>query len=831
MASNNSSGSLPSLPRIFVASSYRARLAHRRPISIPLPTKLTQTTSSHEDGEKLQNVNSSLEQVSCRVSPVSDSAAPSQCSVPPSTLECGSDLALVGEQASISSAYSTDTLSSPELTGNAPAASVKEELSRITSRSPYVHALPSALPKLAEPFDNSSNDSDRNPNLILSESYLSDSVANGDSQREEATRVQKIDCFSLKDDSEAGISPLTQSWGTNIIDANGIDGQTEISPQRQSPGTNSLISDGASFNQDDATLRQNQVLSVEVADGSKNPGSAAEESEPEEGQLPGEWSGTDESEEENDRTSDEKLEGCSTLSFVGEEGITVAQIARHRQTQFQLGNDFSFPSCPTTEPARRSSRKTETVEKKRKKHKKGQGAKKRAREKSAQKYKEKKQRLNASAAEQQGESSVARLVKGDQPKLQNSRRKNVETVSQVPSAEERSDPKAEVVEEGEITEPTETGTGLLSSLVEDEVGLWTIDAVDDQLVAQMEKDVAVKKKRGPDTAERILKRKIAKKKKRAQKEKELGIRKRRPRDNLNKPPPKVLCTHFMKGRCAKGDSCPFSHDAIPLTKQEPCKFLMSRSCLKGDGCPFSHDLKAFPCKFFHTRGLCYDGDNCLFSHRPITEEEREKLQQRVEKDKERGTNAATFDLPPPSFSSSLPDEEDPDPFGWGTANACPSFDLDLHNPDQTNPEAMGATPKYNFEPEYGNISGTSWTDRSNEMPSYPTVVEEAQLQNNADDHIKKEDTYEKMVRVDIQSGNLENKRFKAVSSDTTEDTSASSAKDISAVTFSAPILLAEKSSLLVKRGLDLKRFVPSVAQTPRSRKLSVESLFGEILKQ
>lgn len=47
---------------------------------------------------------------------------------------------------------------------------------------------------------------------------------------------------------------------------------------------------------------------------------------------------------------------------------------------------------------------------------------------------------------------------------------------------------------------------------------------------------------------------------------------------------------------------------------QPCKFLMSHSCLKGDDCPYSHDLRAFPCKFFHTRGLCYDGENCQFSH-------------------------------------------------------------------------------------------------------------------------------------------------------------------------------------------------------------------------
>lgn len=186
-------------------------------------------------------------------------------------------------------------------------------------------------------------------------------------------------------------------------------------------------------------------------------------------------------------------------------------------------------------------------------------------------------------------------------------------------------------EEGEVVE--EDNRGLLSQLVEEEVGLWTTDVGDEQITrSKIDSDEDGKKKtRAPISAERKLKKKVAFRRKRAEKEKELGIR--RPRMPTNTFKPKIpLCKFYIKGRCTLGANCTFSHDVVPVTKSDPCKFFMVNRCLKGDDCPFSHSLDSFPCKFWHTRGHCLDGSKCRFSHGPLTEDQRQNLTKRIEHD-------------------------------------------------------------------------------------------------------------------------------------------------------------------------------------------------------
>ncbi|CAI5679034.1 unnamed protein product [Oreochromis niloticus] len=81
---------------------------------------------------------------------------------------------------------------------------------------------------------------------------------------------------------------------------------------------------------------------------------------------------------------------------------------------------------------------------------------------------------------------------------------------------------------------------------------------------------------------------------------------------------RLLCRHFLYGRCIKAESCQLEHiqgynDLI----KEVCKFYIQGFCTKGESCPYMH--KSFPCKFFHRKGKCYQGEDCRFSHEPLTD--------------------------------------------------------------------------------------------------------------------------------------------------------------------------------------------------------------------
>ncbi|VDN97605.1 unnamed protein product [Rodentolepis nana] len=111
-------------------------------------------------------------------------------------------------------------------------------------------------------------------------------------------------------------------------------------------------------------------------------------------------------------------------------------------------------------------------------------------------------------------------------------------------------------------------------------------------------------------------------------------RKRRQQDtnSIEKPPPmkkeKLKCRFYMEGRCHKGLECPYSHDFLPAKKKDLCKFYAVGSCSKGPTCPFMHS--EFPCKFFHLKNNCYHGNNCKFSHTPLSPDSRAMLERYVD---------------------------------------------------------------------------------------------------------------------------------------------------------------------------------------------------------
>lgn len=132
-------------------------------------------------------------------------------------------------------------------------------------------------------------------------------------------------------------------------------------------------------------------------------------------------------------------------------------------------------------------------------------------------------------------------------------------------------------------------------------------------------EVCAKKKRFPLTEERKAKKKNAKKRKRAQKDREQGV-KRLKLQPIVKPKVVKYCNFYMMGRCQQGDLCKFSHDTTPLTKSQPCRHFACGSCLKGEDCPFDHELSKYPCHNYMSRGMCSRGDECKFSHKmSITE--------------------------------------------------------------------------------------------------------------------------------------------------------------------------------------------------------------------
>ncbi|KAG7238220.1 hypothetical protein INR49_031135 [Caranx melampygus] len=96
---------------------------------------------------------------------------------------------------------------------------------------------------------------------------------------------------------------------------------------------------------------------------------------------------------------------------------------------------------------------------------------------------------------------------------------------------------------------------------------------------------------------------------------------------------RLVCRHFLWGRCIKADECQLEHiEGYNDMIKEACKFYIQGFCTKGESCPYMH--KSFPCKFFHTRGKCSQGTECKFSHDPLNEVTKQLMDELLKREKD-----------------------------------------------------------------------------------------------------------------------------------------------------------------------------------------------------
>ncbi|XP_056136364.1 uncharacterized protein LOC130112872 [Lampris incognitus] len=122
---------------------------------------------------------------------------------------------------------------------------------------------------------------------------------------------------------------------------------------------------------------------------------------------------------------------------------------------------------------------------------------------------------------------------------------------------------------------------------------------------------------------------------------------------------RLICRHFLWGKCIKGDECQLEHaQGYNNLFKEVCKFYVQGFCTKGESCPYMHD--SFPCKFFHKWGTCSQGPACRFSHTPLTDLTKQLLDEVLKKDYELSVQNRGSGEPENTEENMTPDDTKPD---------------------------------------------------------------------------------------------------------------------------------------------------------------------------
>lgn len=80
----------------------------------------------------------------------------------------------------------------------------------------------------------------------------------------------------------------------------------------------------------------------------------------------------------------------------------------------------------------------------------------------------------------------------------------------------------------------------------------------------------------------------------------------------------MICKHYQRGLCKKGDGCDFAH-TFNLRDERECKeFARWGICAQGDECTYLHIPPTSPLRLpacpHYTRGFCPLGPNCSLQH-------------------------------------------------------------------------------------------------------------------------------------------------------------------------------------------------------------------------
>lgn len=83
-----------------------------------------------------------------------------------------------------------------------------------------------------------------------------------------------------------------------------------------------------------------------------------------------------------------------------------------------------------------------------------------------------------------------------------------------------------------------------------------------------------------------------------------------------------VCQAFREGHCPRGRRCPDRHPSAPSAHSSThsnlvCKHWLKGLCKKGEDCDFLHEYnlrRMSECQFYTKNGYCQNGDECLYLH-------------------------------------------------------------------------------------------------------------------------------------------------------------------------------------------------------------------------